>query len=159
VHYRGQLVTHAGALWQARKDCATEPGSPDSTQISRPGRDGVDGRSLRMKGLYNAGRTYEKFDVLLAGEPFMARHDAAGLCPSDGWMKLGARGAKGAKGEQGRRGPKGDAGQRSDVSIERRKVDPEYYRPTPVLTNGLVGRPLELRPIFEQFAAEMNLNR
>jgi hypothetical protein len=52
VTYRGALVTHDGGLWQATRDCATPPGSPDRRMVSRAGRDGVDGRSVTMRGLY-----------------------------------------------------------------------------------------------------------
>jgi hypothetical protein len=156
VFYKGSLASHHGGLFQARKDCASEPGlSDDWVMVARPGRDGVDGRELRMKGLYNAKRTYKRLDVvLLANEPFMATNDAPGLCPSDGWMKLGAHGAKGAKGAQGGRGPKGEKGPPGDVRIERWHVDAARYCATPILSNGTVGAPLQLRSLFETYHAE-----
>jgi hypothetical protein len=156
VAYKGALFTHAGCLWQSRRDNATEPGpSSDWLQVSRPGRDGVDGKSLRLRGLYHSGRSYSQWDVVLwGGSPMVAKTDDPGTPPGDNWMVLAPRGAKGARGAAGPRGPRGSKGDEGDVTIARWKVDPAYYRVTPILSNGRVGRPLELRSLFEQFMQE-----
>jgi hypothetical protein len=41
VVYRGQLVTHDGALWQARADTAQQPGRWDWSLVARSGRDAL----------------------------------------------------------------------------------------------------------------------
>jgi hypothetical protein len=157
VTYEGQLVALDGNLFQARKDTGLRPGDPAAwVCVARAGRDGRDGKELRMRGLYNAARTYARLDVvLLAGEPFMAKHDAPGLCPSEGWLKLGARGAKGAKGAAGPRGPKGEPGvSDATLRIHSWRIDPARYTATPILSNGQVGARLELRTLFEQFLVD-----
>jgi hypothetical protein len=159
VHYRGSLVTQDGELWQAKRDCATRPDDGDDwAKVARAGRDGQDGASITMRGLYHPRRAYNRLDVVLwAGEPLLAKHDSPGAPPGEGWLKLaqrGKRGEKGARGAAGPRGPRGAKGDEGDVTVERWKVDPAYYRVTPILSNGRVGRPLELRSLFEQFMQE-----
>jgi hypothetical protein len=41
------------------------------------------------------------------------------------------------------------------VRIERWHVDHQRYYAVPIMSNGRVGQPLELRPLLEQFAVEM----
>jgi hypothetical protein len=157
VTYRGGVATHKGASWQAAKDTAQTPGGSDWVCLARAGHDGVDGRSVRMRGLYGQARCYEKLDIVLfAGEPFMAKHDAPGLCPGEGWMKLSPRGRRGERGPAGPRGKTGERGPEGSVRIDRWKVDREFYRVTPMLSNGQVGQPLELRSLFETYHTESN---
>jgi hypothetical protein len=160
VTYEGQLVALDGNLFQARKDTGLRPADPAAwVCVARAGRDGRDGKELRMRGLYNSARDYAQLDVVLfAGEPFMAKHDAPGLCPGDGWLRLAQRGRRGEKGAQGKRGKTGDRGPEGSARVERWKIDNERYLAIPVMSNGSVGAPLQLRGLFEMFAAEMNLN-
>lgn len=157
VFYRGQFATFNGALFQARRDCATRPDVGDDwTQVAAAGRDGADGRSARMRGLYNTTRSYERLDVVLfGGEAFMAKVDGPGLCPSDGWVRLAQRGAKGAKGERGARGPRGEKGPATQpLRIHSWLIEPAHYRASPLMTDGTTGPPLPLRSLFERFLAE-----
>ena len=56
VSYRGDVVTHAGGTWQARKDTGKEPPHPDWILLAVPGRDGRDGVSISptVRGTWRA---------------------------------------------------------------------------------------------------------
>jgi hypothetical protein len=53
VHYESDVVTHTGALWQARSDTAHAPPHSDWICLARAGRDGSDGRSPNVCCTYD----------------------------------------------------------------------------------------------------------
>ena len=75
------------ATYQARCDTVHEPPHDDWACLATAGRDGVDGRSMRVRGTYRAGEVYAALDVVaLNGCSFIARRDDPGECPGDGWQ-------------------------------------------------------------------------
>src|SRR4029077_14674014 len=64
VHYESDVVTHGGALWQARSDTVHAPPHSDWICIARAGRNGSDGRSPNVCGTYDAGKKYERLDIV-----------------------------------------------------------------------------------------------
>src|SRR5262249_23409361 len=97
---------------------------------------------------------YAQLDiVVLNGSAFIARCDDPGMCPSDNWQMICARGKtgdKGLKGDRGERGPKGEPG----PTIVDWKLDPASYMATPILSDGCEAEALYLRPFFEQYNDE-----
>ena len=111
VYYEGDVVAYAGGTYQARRDTGREPPGDDWCRLAAAGRDGADGRSFTVRGTWDKGETYRALDlVALGGASFVARYDAPGPCPGDGWQliaKQGQRGEKGEKGERGHSEPRG----------------------------------------------------
>ena len=64
ISYRGDVVTHAGATWQARKDTAKEPPHPDWIQLAVAGRDGRDAVSPTVRGTWRADADYRSLDIV-----------------------------------------------------------------------------------------------
>lgn len=113
VHYESDVVTHAGAVYQAQRDTGREPPHEDWLLIAAPGRDGEDGRSMTIRGTWSAADTYVRLDVVaLNGASFVARRDDPGPCPGEGWQMIAAQGKRGNPGEPGKglRGEPGKAG-------------------------------------------------
>jgi len=111
VWYEGNVVTHKAGTFQARCDTAREPPDGDWIPLAKAGRDGIDGRSISVKGTFEQGEDYKALDIVtLHGTSFIARSDAPGPCPGDGWQLLTARGKRGAQGEPGPEGPRGERG-------------------------------------------------
>jgi hypothetical protein len=96
----------------------------------------------------------KKLDIVaLNYGAFIARQDDPGPCPGDGWQltcSRGRAGERGAPGPRGEKGPQGDAG----VTIVGWEIDAKNYQATPRLSDGTIGPPLALRPLFEQFHDE-----
>lgn len=111
VHYAGEVVALAGATWQAKRDTGKSPPHDDWTCIAAPGRDG---RSLTIRGTFDATAIYEALDVVaLNGGSFVTLSDDPGECPGEGWQLLTSPGKRGQKGEDGARGapgPRGESG-------------------------------------------------
>lgn len=115
VHYEGDVVTHAGGLWQASRDTGREPPHADWMCLARAGRDGSDGRSLRVRGTWAGAETYDELDVVaLNGASFIARHDNPGPCPGEGWQMVAGQGKQG---KPGLPGPPGKAGPVTTASV------------------------------------------
>ena len=155
VSYRGDVVTHAGGTWQARKDTGKEPPHPDWIQLAVPGRDGRDGRdaiSPTVRGTWRADATYKFLDVVALNRgSFVAKYDNPGPCPGDGWQLL-VSAVKGERGQRGDRGPSGPPG--PPIAIASWVIDRVSFTATPVMTDGSEGPPLELRGLFEQYQTE-----
>ena len=153
VHYRGDIVTHSGSTYQARCDTAHEPPHDDWTCVARAGLDGKDGRngrSLEVRGLFSDKETYKALDiVVLNGGSFIARRDNPGPCPGAGWQLIASQGKRGDKGERGLQGIPG-----VPVVIQKWRLDCDNYIAVPVMSDGREGPPLELRSLFEQFHTE-----
>lgn len=64
VSYRGDIVTHAGATWQAHKDTAKEPPHPDWIELATPGRDGRDAVTPTVRGTWRADAEYRSLDIV-----------------------------------------------------------------------------------------------
>jgi hypothetical protein len=150
VHYEGTVVAFDGATFQAVKDTGRDPHSDDWICLAtagRDGRDGVDGRSMRVRGTYRADENYAALDIVaLNGASFIARPE----CPGEGWQLMSMPGKRGQHGPRGERGPAGPSG----ATIKSWEID-ERYRATALLSDGRAGPTLDLRPFFERFHIEL----
>ena len=90
VHYEGDVVTRAGALWQAQCDTVHAPPHEDwGAPCARWPRCG-DADSL---GAYDACGKYKKLDIVVSdGAAFIAKRDDPGICPGDGWQLMSSTG-------------------------------------------------------------------
>jgi len=157
VHYESDVVTHAGALWQARGDTVHAPPHPDWVCLAHAGRNGSDGRSPNVCGTYNAHETYKRLDIVaLDGAAFIAERDDPGICPGDGWQMLSRQGRPGCRGETGERGIRGEKVDKGEpgTSVVAWQLDRQRYRVSPLMSDGKVGPALELRALFQQYHAE-----
>ena len=117
VHYTGDVVVHDGSVYQARKDTGKEPGHQDWILLARAGRDGCDGLTPNICGVFDARETYARLDIVQCdGASFVACHDNPGACPGDGWQILSKPGRRGPAGEIGPRGEKGNKGERGEAA-------------------------------------------
>lgn len=111
VHYEADVVTHAGAVYQAQRDTGRAPPHDDWLLIAAAGAPGDEGRSLTIRGTWSAAETYRRLDVVaLNGGSFAARRDDPGPCPGEGWQLIASQGKPGkpgvdAKGRPGDPGP------------------------------------------------------
>ncbi|MBR0730362.1 hypothetical protein JQ595_16545 [Bradyrhizobium japonicum] len=150
VHYVGDLVTHGGSTYQAQCDTARVPPCDDWICVAQAGTDGCNGRSLKIKGLFNAEASYRALDIVaLNGGSFVARCDDPGPCPGDGWQLMASQGKRGDKGERGLQGVPG-----VPIFIAKWQLDSDTYTAVPIMSDGRKGPPLELRSLFEQFHSE-----
>jgi hypothetical protein len=109
VHYSGDLVTHAGALWQAKRDTGREPPHDDWACLAERGERGQAGVSIRWRGTYDPAARYAALDIVaLDGSSFGAKIDDPGPCPGEGWQLVAGRGGRGKQGES-IKGPPGPA--------------------------------------------------
>jgi hypothetical protein len=155
VHYESDVVTHAGALWQAQCDTVHSPPHDDWTLLARPGRDAT---TPTVCGTYDACGKYKKLEIVVSeGAAFIAKRDNPGICPGDGWQLMSRQGRQGRKGEDGARGPRGEKGEKGEpgTTVVAWQLDRQRYRISPLMSDGKVGPMLELRPMFEQFLAEV----
>jgi hypothetical protein len=156
VTYRGAFVVDDGSTWQAVTDTAKRPGAgEDWVCIAKGGRDGVDGKSPYVRGVFDLRDCYSAMDVIAyEGQGYIATRDNPGVPGvDDGWLLITVRGTKGQRGASGPRGAKGDRGT-SGERIHSWQVDRERYRASPLMADGVVGPMLELRPLFEQYQIE-----
>jgi Collagen triple helix repeat (20 copies) len=150
VHYAADVVTHRGALYQAMKDTADEPGTASTDWLCLAAR-GVDGRGFCIRGTYSPDKTYLAHDLVAHNfGSYAALKDQPGPCPSPDWQMLAGPGKKGPPGARGERGVQGEAG---SVIIGWR-TDADTYKATPVLSDGSNGPAIELSEIFERFAID-----
>lgn len=120
VHYEGAVVTLSGSTYQALRDTGRSPPHDDWSCLAAAGRDGSDGRSFNVCRTWSADDGYSAFDIVaLNGASFIARHDAPGTCPGEGWQMIAAQGKRGQAGEKGDRGDRGPPG----PSVTRVEVD------------------------------------
>lgn len=113
VYRESDVVTSAGAVYQAVRDTGKGPPHADWRRIVGAGRDGSDGRSLNPRSTWSADETYARLDIVaLDGGAFVARRDDPGPCPGDGWQLMAMRGKPGRPGDKGDsvKGDKGDRG-------------------------------------------------
>jgi hypothetical protein len=160
VHYDGDVVTHAGGLYQAIADTAKTPPHPDWVCLAAPGqdgqngKDGADGLTPIVRGTFAMDQTYKRLDIVARDRgAFIAKVDNPGNCPGEGWQLITAHGVQGDRGKPGDRGEKGEQGP-PGVGIVSWKIDGKNYRAVPLLSDGNEGPVLELRALFEQFHEE-----
>jgi hypothetical protein len=154
VHYKGDVVTHTGATWQAVRDTGQQPPARDWLCLAAPAR------SPKSRGIYDPDTSYVELDIVACNKGlWIAREDDPGQCPGRGWQLLvrdgrtGALGAQGKPGERGERGPKGEDGKA--LTIIEWRLDCTAYAATPVMSDGTCGAVLKLRGLFEQFFREV----
>jgi hypothetical protein len=157
ICYQGDIVTHAGGTWQARRDAALEPSrlnERDWILIAAPGRDA---QSPVVRGTWNDGQRYGPLEIVAAnGSSFISRRDNPGACPGPDWQLIASAGKRGDKGEKGARGDRGPPGEQGPpgVAIIGWKINRLEFTATPVMSDGGAGPALELRALFEQFQIE-----
>jgi integrin beta 3 len=146
VSYEGDLVTHAGSLYQARRDTGREPPHDDWIVVAACGEAPYVGEVL---GLFDPKGTYRKFDlVTFNGSEWRAKRDNPGPLPGDGWQLAGQAGSRGKAGDRGERGDRGPAG----PSIIDWAM--KGYHAVPIMSDGSLGPALDLREVFELYHAE-----
>jgi hypothetical protein len=161
VYYRGNVVTHLGATFQARKDTGRTPPHEDWICLAMAGRDAV---SPVIRGTYVENAEYAQHHVVaLGGSSFIAKCDAPGACPGDDWQLIASAGKPGKPGPPGPAGPAGQAGaagpagpKGADAFVTKGyRADRKAYALVPVNAYGIEGEPIPLRELFEQFHNEM----
>ena len=163
VCYAADVVTFAGATWQAVIDTGQPPPHEDWVCLARAGKDAL---VPTPRGTFDIAAKYQALDIVaLNGGSFVARCDDPGECPGENWQLLtrqGQRGIAGARGERGERGEAGKEGQRGDrgpagtpaPKMTGWKIDHKKFIVTPVMSDGSQCQPLELRGLFQQFLDE-----
>jgi Collagen triple helix repeat (20 copies) len=144
IYYQGELTFRDGSTFCARRDTAQPPPHDDWAPVALRGADGISGEA---RGLYDANEQYRKLDrVSFNGSEWIARCDAPGRLPGDGWM-LSAQAKRGKPGEKGDLGPRGPAGiGLDDIGLEDWSLVLE-------LTGGR-RRLIDLRPLFDRYDQE-----
>jgi hypothetical protein len=155
VFYEGAVVMYDGGSYQALCDTGEPPDNATHWQcLAAPGRDA---KPICHRGTFKGNVEYAAYDAIaLNGGTFLALHDKPGPCPGSGWQLLSAPGKRGAAGEpgpQGERGPAGPPG-KDAATIVCWAIDRSAYTITPVMSDGNIGPPLNLRGLFEQFIDE-----
>jgi len=154
VHYKGNVVAHAGGTWQAGCDTGQAPGHADWVCLAYPGRNAA---MPTVRGTWSEAEAYAALDIVaLSGSSFIARREAPGPCPGDGWQLIASAGRQGIKGPAGDRGASGERGLpgASAPVIIGWKIDRKAYAAIPILSDKSEAPPLELRSLFEQFHDE-----
>ena len=157
VHYAGVVVTHGGGTYQASRDTGQAPGHADWICLACPGRDAA---MPKVRGTWSEAETYAALDIVaLSGSGFIARRDAPGPCPGEGWQLIASAGRQGIKGPPGEPGERGVSGERGHPgapapTIIGWKIDSETYAAIPILSDKSEAPPLQLRGLFERYDAE-----
>jgi hypothetical protein len=146
VSYEGDLVTHAGSLYQARCDTGREPPHDDWLCVAAKGEAGEPPYVGEICGAHDPKRTYRKFDlVTFNGTEWRAAQDDPGELPGSGWRMASQRGAHGKAGDRGPAGP-------AAASIVDWAM--KGYHAVPIMSDGSLGAALDLREVFELYHAE-----
>jgi hypothetical protein len=118
VTYEAEVRTHNGALWQAVRDTGREPGHEDWICLATAGAPGKDADQIEIAGTFDPGKAeaYRRLNIVaLNGGAFIAKHDAPGECPGEGWQVIAMRGKAGPPGPSVKGDPgksiKGDPGE------------------------------------------------
>lgn len=99
VYYEGEICSHGGATYQASVDTGRAPPHADWTCIAAKGRDGADAEQIELCGTFDAERDYRRLSVvMLNGASFIAKKDAPGPCPGEGWQLMAQQGKRGGPG-------------------------------------------------------------
>jgi hypothetical protein len=111
-----------------------------------------------LRGTYDPRTTYSALDVIAKdGGIYIAKQDAPGTCPGEGWQIASMRGERGRQGERGLPGAQGPAGAPGvpapqPIGFE---VDTDNYMVKLRWSDAGVTL-LNVRPLFEAFAAEIS---
>src|SRR5262249_3967304 len=83
ITYQAEMVCHNGALYQARKDTAQEPGrGADWICVARHGHDAI---TPVVRGAFDTSECYAQLDIVsFDGCAYISRSDNPGLCPGEG---------------------------------------------------------------------------
>jgi len=118
VTYEAEVRTHKGALWQAVRDTGREPGHEDWICLATAGAPGKDADQIEIAGTFDPGKAnaYRRLNIVaLNGGAFIAKQDAPGECPGEGWQVIAMRGKSGPPGQSVKGDPgksiKGDPGE------------------------------------------------
>lgn len=148
VHYEADVCMHEGSTYQALKDTAEEPPHEDWLCLAACGSEPYVGE---VCGLHDPSRKYRKFDLVSRdGAEWRAKCDNPGQLPGDDWMMTARQGKPGQKGERGEQGPIGKPGE----TIRIREWIREDYRVMPLMSDGTIGPPLDVREFFELYHNE-----
>ena len=92
IAYAGELFSHAGATWQARRDTSHEPmHHGDWICVAAAGRDA---RTPFVRATYDPNAHYAALDIAACnGGSFIARKDNPGPCPGDDWQMISRQGS------------------------------------------------------------------
>ena len=88
---------------------------------------------------------------MLNGAEWRAKRDDPGELPGTGWALSAQKGERGNKGEKGERGERGLPGPAAPSITEWAVRD---YQAVPIMSDGSIGAPLDLREFFEQYDGE-----
>jgi hypothetical protein len=106
---------------------------------------------LRLRGAFDAAGEYLAHDVVgHNGSSFVALRDRPGRCPGEGWQLLASKGNRGERGGPGPRGMTGGRGEPAPL-VKAWLIDKAKFTASPILTDGTVGAPLELKSLFQEF--------
>ncbi|MCA1404685.1 collagen-like protein [Ensifer sp. IC3342] len=145
VFHAGELVHCDGSTFAARIDTAQKPPHADWACVALKGADAYPGEP---RGLYDPQASYRKLDrVVQDGSEWVARRDAPGPLPGEGWMLAAKAGSRGKPGERGAQGPQGKPG----VGVAGGTCDGYSLRLT--LDDGRAVE-IDLRPAFEHYDGE-----
>lgn len=146
VHYESALVTHDGSTYCAARDTGEEPPHEDWIVVAARGEPPYVGE---VRGLFDPKVTYRRFDLVsLNGSEWRAKRDGPGPLPGDGWQLSGQAGSRGKLGERGERGLPGPAGSSIIDWVTK------GYQAVPIMSDGSLGPPLDLRAVFDLYHAE-----
>lgn len=141
VTYQAELITHDGALWQAQRDTAQQPGGSAWICVAASGRAGSDEITPTVRGTCDAREQYQQLDIVAQeGGSFIARKNNPGPAP----VMIGrccanrARPVTTGNRTQGstRREGRARRGRRDDRFLAIRR---EKFRMSPLMNNGTVG--------------------
>ena len=106
---------------------------------------------LRIRGVFDAAAEYLAHDVVVRnGSSFVAKRDKPGACPGEGWELVASKGNRGERGGPGPRGMTGGRGEPAPA-IKRWLINKKEFTASPILSDGTVGAPLELKSLFQEF--------
>lgn len=108
IAYEGDVRSHQGSTYQARRDTAREPPHEDWQPLALRGQDG---RGFVVRGTWSPTETYARHDIVARNaSSFVALKDNPGECPGDDWQLWAGQGKTGKPGEPGRQGIQGMPG-------------------------------------------------
>jgi hypothetical protein len=138
-----------------------ERGEPGKAIEGPPGEQGIQGPPGppgevpyvgEVCGTWQPDRAYRKYDLVAAdGGEWRARYDDPGPLPGEGWALSAVQGRRGNIGQRGERGPPGPAAPAAAVQTGWEITG---YVAVPVMSDGSLGPPLDIRPLFERYDSE-----
>jgi hypothetical protein len=106
---------------------------------------------IRFRGSYVSDADYSIHDIVAKnGSSFVALRDRPGVCPGEHWQLVASKGNRGERGVPGPRGQVGGRGERAP-GIKAWLIDKTKFTASPILADGSIGVPLELKGLFQEF--------